>query len=290
MKSKLTLEIPQEEQKTNQEFANGLNAWVNEDDIDEKQKNFRRIANQKILECRKTNSTALYLMKSGLTSVPAEIGDLTQLTDLYLGDNKIKTVSPELGKLTKLVRLVLKNNEIKTIPAEIGYLMKLKELFLNGNEIKTIPAKIGNILKKEYPEVDKKLIDAIPDFLFNKNWKSSPLILVNGNKIEKKWVDKIKELKAPVSFKEGGILPVASMSILEKEGFGAQIQTNEENKSKQSISLSDNANNQPTPNPTPTQSTNFFRRVLNTARQSICSNSTSVINSVPNYNSENQER
>ena len=61
--------------------------------------------------------------------IPAELGQLTQLTDLNLGGNQL----------------------IGTIPASLGNLIRLTELDLYGNRLSgTIPASLGNLIDLDY--------------------------------------------------------------------------------------------------------------------------------------------
>ena len=49
----------------------------------------------------------MYLNNNQLTSLPAEIGQLTSLTELYLSDNQLTSVPAEIGQLTSLKELDL---------------------------------------------------------------------------------------------------------------------------------------------------------------------------------------
>ena len=55
-----------------------------------------------------------------LTSVPAEIGQLTSLEKLDLWDNQLTSVPAEIGQLTSLEVLGLSYNHLTSLPAEIG--------------------------------------------------------------------------------------------------------------------------------------------------------------------------
>ena len=88
------------------------------------------------------------LYDNGLTGpIPAEIGQLTNLTNLNLYRNKLTGPIPaELGQLTNLEYLHLSDNELTAIPAEISQLTNLKNLHLNDNQLTgTIPAELGNL-------------------------------------------------------------------------------------------------------------------------------------------------
>ena len=57
-----------------------------------------------------------------LTSVPAEIGQLTSLTHLYLESNQLTSVPAEIGQLTSLERLGLSDNQLTRLPGAINHL------------------------------------------------------------------------------------------------------------------------------------------------------------------------
>jgi Leucine-rich repeat (LRR) protein len=84
-------------------------------------------------------------------SIPASIGDLTNLTTLNFSNNLklIGTLPREIGKLTNLTALNLLNNKLTgSIPSEIGNLTKLTTLNLSNNQLTgSIPSEIGNLTK-----------------------------------------------------------------------------------------------------------------------------------------------
>jgi Ran GTPase-activating protein (RanGAP) involved in mRNA processing and transport len=84
-----------------------------------------------------TNLTYLNLSTNSLTgSIPAELGNLSKLITLYLGNNSLSgSIPAELGNLTNLTRLYLYNNSLSgSIPEELGNLTKLTSLNLNSNK------------------------------------------------------------------------------------------------------------------------------------------------------------
>ena len=81
-------------------------------------------------------------------SIPAEIGELSNLTYLELSSNQLSgSIPAEIGKLSNLEELYLTHNELSgSIPVEIGKLSNLRYLFLNNNEFSgSIPAEIGRL-------------------------------------------------------------------------------------------------------------------------------------------------
>ena len=100
-----------------------------------------------------TNLETLWLEENRLTgSIPAELGDLTNLETLVLWENQLTgSIPAELGDLTNLDWLVLANNRLTgSIPAELGDLTNLVELYLSGNRLTgPIPAELGDLTNLE---------------------------------------------------------------------------------------------------------------------------------------------
>jgi Leucine-rich repeat (LRR) protein len=131
------------------------------------------------------NSKSLNLANEQLTSLPPEIGQLTNLNNLDLRANpqlefkvicttfasysrkikistrryerngnenelliridKQKSLPSEVGQLTNLTELDLDYNELTSLPPEIGQLINLTELDLRGNELTSLPLEITQL-------------------------------------------------------------------------------------------------------------------------------------------------
>ena len=81
-------------------------------------------------------------------SIPAELGNLSNLDTLDLGDNDLTgSIPAELGGLTNLDMLILSYNELSgSIPAELGDLANLRGLHLTDNKLTgSIPAELGDL-------------------------------------------------------------------------------------------------------------------------------------------------
>ena len=116
--------------------------------------------------------TGLNLISNGLTgTIPAELGNLTNLESLYLGRNRLTgTIPAELGNLTNLHSLGLGANQLSgTIPAELGNLNNLLGLGLDHNQLSgTIPVALGSLSSLQHLGLSaNQLMGEIPAELDN---------------------------------------------------------------------------------------------------------------------------
>jgi internalin A len=91
------------------------------------------------------DDTILNLGGLGLTEVPPEIGQLTNLHRLELMGNEITSLPAEIFQLTNLRLLSLNDNQLIYLPSEIGLLINLQELALWGNQLTNLPPEIGQL-------------------------------------------------------------------------------------------------------------------------------------------------
>ena len=93
--------------------------------------------------------TWLVLSSQGLMgTIPAGLGNLTNLEALYLASNQLTgTIPLELGNLSTLKRLILNHNRLTgTIPEELGNLSGLQLLDLSNNQLTgAIPTQLGDL-------------------------------------------------------------------------------------------------------------------------------------------------
>jgi Leucine-rich repeat (LRR) protein len=78
-----------------------------------------------------TNLKILDLYSNRLTSLPPEIGQIIGMTELMLFGNQLTSLPPEICQLTNLTNLNLGNNLLTKLPPEIGQLTNLRERFLS---------------------------------------------------------------------------------------------------------------------------------------------------------------
>ena len=112
------------------------------------------------------------LFRHGLAGpIPAEVGNLANLSRLNLGDNALTgPIPPELGNLANLSHLSLGSNELTgPIPPELGNLANLSHLSLGSNELTgPIPPELGNLANLSHLSLgSNELTGPIPPELGN---------------------------------------------------------------------------------------------------------------------------
>ncbi|QOI97356.1 MAG: gliding motility-associated C-terminal domain-containing protein [Flammeovirgaceae bacterium] len=116
--------------------------------------------------------TGIFLNNNGLSgSLPAALGDLTELESLQIINNPALTgsIPATIGNLTKLQTLLLHSNALSgSIPTSIGNLTLVTDLELQSNSLTgSIPATIGNMLSLTYLRLDdNQLSGSIPNTLY----------------------------------------------------------------------------------------------------------------------------
>ncbi len=104
-------------------------------------------------------------------TLPASLGNLSQLTYLSLGQNQISgSIPATLGNLSQLKSLLLFTNQLSgPIPASLGNLSQLTYLTLQTNRLTGIvPVSLGNLANVQYLLLDNNLLSGpIPVSLSN---------------------------------------------------------------------------------------------------------------------------
>ncbi|WP_202965059.1 leucine-rich repeat domain-containing protein, partial [Neochlamydia sp. EPS4] len=108
------------------------------------------------------NIKVLNLTKAGLTYLPPEIGQLSQLQELYLNQNQLTTLPTEIGQLSQLARLNLNQNQLTALPIEIGQLSQLQSLDLKESQITALPTEIGQLSELTHLYLNQNQLTALP--------------------------------------------------------------------------------------------------------------------------------
>ncbi len=113
------------------------------------------------------NLQTLSLNFNLLSSLPAEIGNLNQLTEIGLGGNQLASLPAEIGNLSHLTTLNLASNQLTSLPAEIGNLASLTNLILSYNQLTSLPAEIGNLTSLTRLNLADNQLSSVPEEIGN---------------------------------------------------------------------------------------------------------------------------
>uniref|UniRef100_A0AAF5DHB9 Disease resistance R13L4/SHOC-2-like LRR domain-containing protein n=1 Tax=Strongyloides stercoralis TaxID=6248 RepID=A0AAF5DHB9_STRER len=102
---------------------------------------------KEIQKCKESGSTRLDFNSASIESIPPVIGELYgQISELFLYKNKLSTLPSEIGHLTNLKILGLSENNLVSLPDTLSQLHKLETLDLRHNKFsENIPAVIYKI-------------------------------------------------------------------------------------------------------------------------------------------------
>jgi internalin A len=117
---------------------------------------------QRIEEEQRYGMKEINLAQLGLTEIPPELWQLTDLEHLYLYGNALTSLPPEIATLTKLRQLDLSANQLTHIPPEIGQLTQLDRLFVANNQLTQLPPEIGNLVFLDMFSVKGNQLTSLP--------------------------------------------------------------------------------------------------------------------------------
>ena len=95
--------------------------------------------NQYITNVKQNKMVKLDLSNLGLTEIPYEVFELTNLEQLYINNNSINNIPAEISRLTNLVDINLSNNCVTSVPNELCKLSELQRINLSHNMLTNIP-------------------------------------------------------------------------------------------------------------------------------------------------------
>jgi leucine-rich repeat protein SHOC2 len=111
--------------------------------------------------------TCLRLYLNQLTTVPESIGNLSNLTHLHIDHNQLTSLPESIGNLSKLTHLHLYNNQLTSLPESIVNLSSLTHLYLDNNCLTSLPESIGNLTNLEFLGVDYNQLTSLPNSIGN---------------------------------------------------------------------------------------------------------------------------
>jgi internalin A len=120
-----------------------------------------------IEKAARDRSTHLNLLCRGLTTLPAEIGQLTNLISLEISYNQLTSLPVEIGKLTELRKLYANGNKLARLPVQIGELTRLDVLDLDANNLVNLPVEIGKLHNLSTLHLRRNRLTNIPEEIGN---------------------------------------------------------------------------------------------------------------------------
>ena len=105
----------------------------------------------------------LKLSDKGITTIPSNIDDLTELTQLFLSYNSLNFLNYNIGNLTKLEHLYLSFNDIGNLPPTISNLENLIVLDVEGNNLEELPSEIVNLNNLETLNIGLNNLSELPN-------------------------------------------------------------------------------------------------------------------------------
>ncbi|CAH1251184.1 LRRIQ4 [Branchiostoma lanceolatum] len=112
----------------------------------------------------RTVSGLLYLdlSKQGLTSIPEEVFDITDLEVLDVSNNKLTSIPEAIGRLQKLYRLDADGNMLTSLPQAIGSLKKLTQLYIDDNQLTEVPPGVCSLSDLEVLGIGGNRLSTLP--------------------------------------------------------------------------------------------------------------------------------
>jgi Leucine-rich repeat (LRR) protein len=113
-----------------------------------------------IAQAAREGWTEIDLRDKGISELPDEIGQLTNLQKLVFTRDRLTTLTESIGQLTNLQSLNLSSNCLKSLPTSLARLEKLHGLDLEGNPLNAalksayeagLPALYSYLLSLEEP-------------------------------------------------------------------------------------------------------------------------------------------
>ncbi|MCF4966466.1 leucine-rich repeat domain-containing protein [Nostoc sp. CMAA1605] len=117
---------------------------------------------QIIAQAAKDNVTELDLSFKGLTTLPPEIGQLTNLQLLHLQDNQLSSLPPEIVQLVNLRSLNLYKNQLRSLPLEFVQLVNLRSLDLSSNRLRSLPPEFVQLVNLQSLDLGGNQLRSLP--------------------------------------------------------------------------------------------------------------------------------
>jgi hypothetical protein len=106
--------------------------------------------------------TSLIVRKSAVAALPPEIGRLRNLRKLYVSETALTRLPDEIASLRNLTELSLSRNRVLSLPDAIGELPELATIRVEDNNLQQLPAGLESLTKLEWLNASNNQIDVLP--------------------------------------------------------------------------------------------------------------------------------
>ncbi|XP_048368053.1 E3 ubiquitin-protein ligase LRSAM1 [Sphaerodactylus townsendi] len=151
----------------------------------------------------------LDLHDNQLTSLPADIGQLTSLQVLNVERNLLKALPHSIGDLVQLQTLNVKGNKLKELPAALSNLRSLRTLDISENQVRVLPQALAHIRTLEMLTLDASTMTYPPDTICSAGTEAIQQFLCEESGIE---YNPPSQYLLPVLERDGGETSVDGVS------------------------------------------------------------------------------
>lgn len=147
-----------------------------------------------IEEAARDGREALSLYDKGITELPDEIGQLSELRTFDLRGNQLTKLPETIGQLANVTKLVLYSNSLKALPETIGQLNNLQELDLGVNQLRTLPKSIDQLTNLVKLRISENQLIALPKSIGQLDNLKELLLHEAGLKSLDEWIGQLTNL------------------------------------------------------------------------------------------------
>ncbi|XP_077162970.1 E3 ubiquitin-protein ligase LRSAM1 isoform X2 [Paroedura picta] len=151
----------------------------------------------------------LDLHDNQLSSLPADIGQLTSLQVLNVERNLLKALPHSIGDLVQLQTLNAKGNKLKELPATLSNLRSLRTLDISENQVRVLPQALAHIRTLEVLTLDALSMTYPPDTICSAGTEAIQQFLCEESGIE---YNSPSQYLLPVLESDGGETSVDGVS------------------------------------------------------------------------------
>ncbi|KAH0620999.1 hypothetical protein JD844_021979 [Phrynosoma platyrhinos] len=102
-----------------------------------------------------------------LSSLPQELGELTQLAHLDLSFNSFTAMPSSVTKLVKLRGLLICHNNLQELPEDFGQLTELIFFSAMKNQLRGLPQSIGELAVLQTLDLSENMLESLPEEIGN---------------------------------------------------------------------------------------------------------------------------